>query len=311
MSDNKTYLEKADLSITNLTNEGGLLNPEQAKEFMEIAIEESTLLGQVTTKPMGGPTFEISKMGFTGRVLRGASEGTALPLGSRSKPELGKVNLSTKEFIAEARIPYGVVEDNVANGTFTDQAMQLLGKAVSRDMEDVVINGDTTSSTDPLDKLDGIIKQATTLVVNAGGIRLDKSTLKKIMMTMPSQFMDPAMVFFTSKNASIDYNDSLSNRNTALGDDKVVRLTEGEYNGHRVVWIPKFPENLGVGTNMTVVLFCHPKNITVGIQRDIRIETDRDISARELIIVATVRFDVKFAHEPAVVKATNVLASVG
>ena len=51
--------------------------------------------------------------------------------------------------------------------------------------------------------------------------------------------------------------------------------------------------------------------MTVGIQRDVRIETDRDISAREWIIVATVRFDAKFTHEPAVVKATEVLASAG
>lgn len=309
--DNKHYLEKADLSISNLTNEGGLLNAEQTKEFMEIAIESSVLLSDVTTKPMGGPTFELSKMGFTGRVLRAAAESTALPVGSRSKPELGKVTLTTKEFICEARIPYGVVEDNVANGSFVDYAMQLLGKAVARDMEDVVVNGDTTSSTDPLFLFDGIIKQATTSVFSAGGIRLDKSVLKKISQTISSQFMDPNMVFYTSKNASIDYGDSLSNRNTQLGDDKVVRATENEYNGHRIKWIPKFPENLGGGTNMTVVLFCLPKNITVGIQRDVRIETDRDISARELIVVGTVRFDVKYAHEPAVVKATNVLATAG
>jgi hypothetical protein len=42
------------------------------------------------------------------------------------------------------------------------------------------------------------------------------------------------------------------------------------------------------------------------VWRKIRIETDKDISAGELIIVATLRFDVKYAIEDAVVKAVNV-----
>ena len=38
----------------------------------------------------------------------------------------------------------------------------------------------------------------------------------------------------------------------------------------------------------------------------IRVETDKLISEGVLIIVATLRFDVKWGHEPAVVKAVNV-----
>lgn len=314
MASNQHYIEKADLSISNLTNEGGLLVAQQAKEFMEILIEESVILGMATTVPMVSPTFEISKMGFTSRVLRRASESTALPEGDRSKPELGKVQLTTHEFIAEARIPYGVVEDNVANGTFQDYAMRLLAKAVSRDMEEVVINGDTTNATDTyLATLDGIIKQITTQTVNANGLRLTKSQMKQAVQTLPSRFLraQKNLAFLTSKNATIDYIDSLANRQTPMGDSKVVDAAAGEYMGYPVVPIPMMPENLGGGTNTTVMLFADPKNIHVGIQREVRVETDRDISAREFIIVATVRFDVKWQHEPATVKVTNILASAG
>lgn len=311
MGHNVTYLEKADLSITNLTNEGGLLVPEQAKQFMEIAIVESVLLSMVTVKPMSGPTFELSKMGFTGRVLRGATENSALPLADRSKPELGKVLLQTVEFIAEARIPYGVVEDNVAQGTFVSYATQLLSKAVSRDMEDVVINGDTASADLLYKKMNGILKQITTQVVSAGGVRLTKSVLDTTAKTMPSQYFRGAknMALITSKNAAIDYASSIANRQTPLGDANLTKMAAGEYMGMPIVAIPLFPENLGGGLNMTDVIMVDPKNINVGIQREIRIETDKDISAREYIIVATVRFDVKLAHEPASVKVTNVLAT--
>lgn len=314
MASNQHYIEKADLSISNLTNEGGLLVQEQVKEFMEILIEESVIMGLATTISMAGPTYEISKMGFTSRVLRRAQESTALPEADRSKPELGKVLLSTHEFIAEARIPYGVVEDNVANGSFQDYAMRLLAKAVSRDMEEVLINGDTSNSSDIyLATMDGILKQVTDLTVNANGLRLSKSQMKQSVQTLPSRYLRATknLSFLTSKNAVIDYIDSLANRQTPLGDSKVVDAAAGEYMGYPVIPIPMMPENLGGSTNTTDMLFCDPKNINVGIQREIRIETARDITARQFIIVATVRFDVKWQHEPAVVKTTNILATAG
>lgn len=313
MASNQHYIEKADLSISNLTSEGGLLVQEQVKEFMEILIEESVILGLATTISMAGPTYEISKMGFTSRVLRRAQENTALPEADRSKPELGKVLLTTHEFIAEARIPYGVVEDNVANGSFQDYAMRLLAKAVARDMEEVVISGDTTSSDVYLATLDGILKQVSSLTIDAGGLRLSKSQMKQSVQKLPSRYLRATknLSFLTSKNATIDYIDSLANRQTPLGDSKVVDAAAGEYMGYPVVPIPMMPENLGGGTNTTDMLFCDPKNINVGIQREVRIETARDITARQFIIVATVRFDVKWQHEPAVVKTTNILATAG
>lgn len=308
---NQHFIQKAQISVADLTSSGGLLVAEQAKEFMEILIEESVAAGLATVVPMSSPTYEISKMGFTSRVLRGATEGVALTEADRVKPELGKVQLTSKEFIAEARIPYQVVEDNVANGSFVDYAMRLLAKAVARDMEDVIINGDTASSDTLYAKLDGILKQASTLVINAGGVRLTKGLLKQATQTLPSRFLrsQKNMVFMTSKNAALDYVDSLSNRATPLGDAKITQAAVGEYGGYPVTAIPMFPENLGVGTNMTSLLFVDPKNVHIGIQRDIRVETDRDISARELKIVTTMRFDVKFQHEPALVKVTNILAT--
>jgi HK97 family phage major capsid protein len=250
-------------------------------------------------------------MGFTGRVLRGATESSALGVADRAKPELGKVLLTTVEFIAEARIPYGVVEDNVAQGTFVDYATKLLAQAVSRDMEDVVVNGDTSSADLLYKKMNGILKQQTSYVVAAGGVKLTKSVFDTMVKTMPSQYFRGAksMAMMTSKNAAIDYVSSLANRQTPLGDASLVKMSAGEYMGLPVIPIPVFPENLGAGTNSTKVVLADPKNINVGIQREIRIETDKDISAREYIIVATVRFDVKWAHEPATVQATGVLAS--
>jgi hypothetical protein len=137
-----------------------------------------------------------------------------------------------------------------------------------------------------------------------------------MVQTLPSQYLraQKNLAFITSKNAAIDYADSLANRIGVMADNTLTGsliATPAEYAGYPVVPIPLWPENLGMGTDQTVVILGDPKNINVGIQRQVRVETDRDISAREFIVVATVRFAVDWAHEPASVKATGITASAG
>lgn len=311
--DNMHFTTKADLEVATLVSGGGYLVTEQSQKFMELLILASKFLQLITTKPMSGPSFEISKMGFTGTVLRGANENRALSVADRSRPEFQKVVLQTQEFIAEARIPYGVLEDNIEHGTFINSMQAMLSKAVSRDLEKMTIQGDTTSSDPLLAKMDGFLKQAATIVYNAGGVRLGKGILKVLMQLMPKQYFDPtAMGFFTGSNAAIDFADSVANRPTALGDSAFQKASIGSYMNVGVVSVPLFPQEIVVSAqNTTNVILCDPKNATIGIQREIRIETAKDISAREYIIVATLRADAKWAHEPAVAKATNVLASAG
>jgi len=57
------------------------------------------------------------------------------------------------------------------------------------------------------------------------------------------------------------------------------------------------------------VLLTNPKNIHVGIWRQIRIESAREISEGILKTVVTVRFDVKYADELGVAKAIRVRAA--
>lgn len=306
-----TFVQKADLALSELTTSGGVLTTEQARAFVEIAILESVLLGIITTKPMGAPSLELNKIGFTGRVLRGATENTALAVADRSKPELGRVTLTSKKLIADVRIPFDVVEDNIEQGNFVDHVKALLAKAVSRDLELLFVQGDTTSTDALLKQLDGVLKQATSYVYAAGGVKFTKTVLETMVKTMPAQYFvgAPKMAILTSKNAAIDYTSSVANRQTPAGDTALTKASTGEFMGMGIVPIPVFPENQGVGSNTTSALLVDPKNIHFGIQREITIMTQPDAPAQELIVVATLRADVKYAHEPAVVKATQLLAT--
>ena len=110
----------------------------------------------------------------------------------------------------------------------------------------------------------------------------------------------------TSVDADLDYRNTLADRATVAGDRLLESDTPVLHGGVPVQPVPLFPENLGVGNDQTAIVLCNPKNIHVGIWRQIRLESDRDISEGTLKIVATLRFDVKYAEEPGVAKAINV-----
>ena len=306
--DNRTVLEKADLALADLTTGGGLLQPAQAQKFIRILIDESVILKQGTVVPMKSPKQLIEKVRFAGRILRAGSEAAALPAGDRVRPDLSQVELDAQLFKAEVRLNNEVLEDSIERGQLRQTIMQLMAEAISRDMDEVIIRGDKTSVDTFLAKLDGILKQATSNVVDAQNQTLNKGVLRDMLKSMPSPFLrnKREMRFFTSVDATIDYRDSLADRATAAGDKALQEEVEVTYSGVPVVEVPLFPENLGVGGNLTDAILTDPKNVNIGIWRNIRVETDKLVSEGVLIIVATLRFDVRFAEETAVVKTVNI-----
>ena len=307
-TDNRTILQKADLALADLTAGGGILKPAQAQKFMRLLIKDSPLMRLATVVPMQSPKQQLSKIKFGSRVLRPGAEATALPLADRARPDLSQVELDAKLFKAEVRLSDEVLEDSIERGELRQTIMEMMAEAISRDMEEVLINGDTLSADPFLAVMDGALKQATSNVVDAGGAAISKNLLRDMLKTIPSEHLrdKKAMRFMTSVDADLDYRNTLAERATAVGD----RLLEGDtpvlYSGVPLQPIPLFPENLGAGSDQTVILLCNPKNIHVGIWRNIRVESARDISEGTLKIVATLRFDVKFADEPGVAKAINV-----
>jgi len=306
--DNRTILEKADLALADLTAGGGLLQPAQAQKFIRILIQESVVLKMATVVPMRSQKQLIEKIRFGGRILRAGSEATALAAGDRVKPDLGSVELDAQLFKAEVRLNNEVLEDSIERGALRQTIMQLMGDSISRDMDEVIVQGDTASGDSFLAKLDGVLKQATSNVVDAASATTNKTIFKDMLKAMPSEFLRnrKQLRYMTSVDSEIDYRDSLAERATVVGDKFLEQDAPVAYSGIPVVDVPLFPENLGAGNDSTNVLLTDPKNVNVGIWRNIRLETDKDISEGVLIIVATMRFDVKYAEETAAVKAINV-----
>jgi len=306
--DNLTLLQKADLALGELTTDGGVLQPAQARRFIRLMIKAAELLPMTTFIPMRAQKQLLEKTRFGERILRAGVSGEALAVQDRSKPDLSKTELDAKLFKAEVRLNDEILEDNIERQGFRDTILDMMAEALARDVDDVLINGDLTNPDPFFAQFDGLLAATTSNVVAAGNINLQKSILKAMIQAMPTEYMrDRArMRFLTSVNAEVDIRDLYADRATGVGDTNLLNMNQIRYSGIPVAPISMFPEDLGVGGDETNVIFCNPKNINVGWWRTMRMATQRDVPAGTLAIVATMRFDFKYTEETASVKATQV-----
>ncbi len=304
ITENRTILRKAQLAVGDLTTDGGLLVPRQSARFIRVLIKQSRLLQDVFVRPMGSPKELIETIRFGSRVLRPGVEGVALPEGDRVKPDLTKKELDAKLFKAEAPITDEVFEDNIERTALRNTLMQILSDAVSRDMEEVIINGDTASIDAFLAQFDGVLKQTTSNVVDATSSTLTKSVLKDTWKAMPKEFrrLKDRMRFYTNSDAVTDYADSVSDRATGAGDQALQQNVDQRYTGVPVVPVSLYPELTSGPDVLTQMTLTDPMNIRVGIHRAIRMEVDRDVRAGITFLVVTMRMDVKLVTEEATVK---------
>jgi hypothetical protein len=147
------------------------------------------------------------------------------------------------------RLSDEVLEDSIERGELRQTMMEMIADAISRDMEEVLVSGDTASADPFLATMDGVLKQATSHVVDAAAAPISKDLLRDLVKTLPSEYLrdKSAMRYLTSVDADLDYRNTLAERATAVGD----KFLEGDapvlYSGVPVQPIPLFPENLGAG----------------------------------------------------------------
>ena len=308
-TDNRELIQKADFRLAQLAP-GGLLNAEQLDRFIRLAIDQAVVMPDMERIMMKSPTQERNKIRYGSRALRGGSEAVALPTSERSRPDTSKITLSAQLVKAETRISYEALEDSIEQDRFEDTVRAAMADRISLDLEELAFNGDTTSSDSLLAVLDGFIKQATSNVVPAGSAAISRDLLKDMLKTMPSEFRRDkrSMVYYTADESVIDYHELYVTRETALGDRHADSGQTAGFEGIPVKGVPVFPVNLGAGTNETVSLLLDPRNMLFGVWREMRVDTDKDVSAGEWLIVVTARVDFKFGHEPAVVQGTEITA---
>lgn len=314
----KEILAKADMALADLAS-AGLMLPEQSNNFIRILMQDTAFLDDVRLINMSRPKMTVNKLALNNRALRIANQGTisspltgeegtrALARADRTKVTTSKVELDTFEVIAEVNLPYEVLEDNIEGGQidntrFQATVLEQLAGRIRIDIEDILLNGDTGSLDTYLAERDGILVQTVSNIVNNGGAALDAVTFNEMIQTLPDKFkrVMNRYKFYVSHNKALQYMMQVAQRQTGLGDSVLV-------GGNGVNFAPfGVPMKGAASMPSGNALFLDPSNILFGVQRNMRMEFDRDTRERVLIIVFTMRFDFKLEQEDMVVKAINI-----
>lgn len=149
MNQNKRIIDKAGETITTSVVASGLLQPSQAKKFLQQTFDATPLIGAIRHVMKTEKKGEIDKIGIGRRLLRKKKENT--DDGYRAKPEFGIIKYSTEA----VRLPWEITEEtlreNIEGQNFEKVTTDLMTKQVGCDTEDLLMNGDEAVSADDPD----------------------------------------------------------------------------------------------------------------------------------------------------------------
>ena len=171
-SSNRTIIQKAAIETASLSS--GLLNPEQARKFIQQTFDATNLNQLVRHEMRTAKSGEIDKIGIARRILRKKTENH--DDGYRAGVETSQIEYAT----TAVRLPWEITEEtlreNIEGQTLETIITSLMTTQLGVDMEDLYLNGDedTESTVQDYDFLkinDGWIKQ-----ISEGGHIYDASS---------------------------------------------------------------------------------------------------------------------------------------
>lgn len=276
---------------------GGLLNPEQSARFLDYMFD-ATVIGKVArTVRMKSDTTEIDRMGVGEKLMKLATEGDNTN-SANAAVTFSKISLTTKKLRLDWELSTESLEDNIEGADLEDHIARLMATQAGNDIEDVVLNGNTSLSSDQLYKaFDGVVKKAKAdaHVVDAGGANISRAVFNSALKALPRKYKQRRtdLRFLAGSNLIQDYLYSASQ----LGDygsanpqdiaSSVIRGTQPGLGGPAgfvapfafgipIVEVPLLSEtqdgtySAASGSHGDVHL-TFPNNVVIGIKRDVTV----------------------------------------
>jgi hypothetical protein len=137
---------------------GGILNPEQARRFIDYVWDATVLAQDGRRVTMRANTIELEKVNVGERVIRSAAQ--ALGEYTNAGATFTKVELTTKKIRLDWEVSTEALEDNIEGAALEDHLVRLMTNSFGNDLEDLAINGN--GGIDPfLGIMNGFVNQVT------------------------------------------------------------------------------------------------------------------------------------------------------
>jgi len=264
-------------------------------------VDQSVLMQNSRVVRMRTPSMDIDKVSVGTRLMRKATEATND--GANAAVTFSKVSLTSVKLRLDWEMSTESLEDNIEGASLEDHLAQIMARQTANDLDDLLINGNSSSSNALLKALDGFVKLALggATVVDEGGNNISRSTYDRVLRNMPSKYLQRRneLRFFTGSGVVQDTNFSLQNPNSAtaatagapapgstIGEQAfltgAMRANGGAGStglapfGIGLVEVPLMPETVtgdysGAAGSHGYVELTFPNNKVVGIHRDITV----------------------------------------
>ena len=219
MATQEEILAKADEVTTSVVGNqsGGLLKPAQSNRFIDFVVDQSNLMRNARVVRMRTPQMEIDKLSIGTRLLAKATE--ASDTGANAAVTFTKVSLSSVKLRLDWELSTESLEDNIEGASLEDHIAQVMARQTANDMDDLLINGNTSSANGLLKALDGYVKLALAggRVVDEAGNNISRATYDRVLRTMPTKYLQKRneLRFFSGPGIVQDTSFSLQNPNSA------------------------------------------------------------------------------------------------
>lgn len=308
----------ADLAVSNLTSGGGKLQDDQADTFYRKVIDRPGLIGDIRNVQMNSDTMNINKIGLGSMILKAAPTGTApylvdgvgetygnnrnLASADRFAPTFEQVQLTVKEYMAEIHLTDDVMENNLEKDNVENVILDLASTRLANDLEVALISSDTSDGAlaAVLQLQNGVLKRVTTNVVDAQNSSINLDIFADLQTAVPTKYMNnlSAMKYYVHNHKELAWRQALAARGTSLGDATLTGTRAVPALGVDLQKVAQMPTDK--------ILFTDPKNIIMGIQRNMRLETERYPRARMTAFIFTLKIGFQLEQEDATAKAINV-----
>jgi hypothetical protein len=282
-------LEKVITTTTVGSGGGGLLAPAQADRFIDYMWDQTVLGKDARTVRLRANTAELDKIGVGQRIMRVATE--AVDDHVNVGVTFSKISITTTKLRLDWELSSESLEDNLEGEALEDHIARLMATQAGNDLEDVAINGDTTSADPLLKAFDGWKKQANAAghVVDAAGATLGKAVFNTALKAMPRYYKQRRnqLRFYAGSNLIQDYIYALVNTGPAdiqpgliRGDGLGVNGAPGNSYpfafGIPVVEVPMFSETLsgdysGATGDHGYLELTFPQNRIWAVKREIQV----------------------------------------
>jgi len=281
-------------ALTTTTGADAILNAEQSDQFINLVVNQSTMLQECDVRRVDGPSGEFTKMDLTTPITEKATEGEAAANVTTHYPSFTKVEYSTVKVRSAIDITSEFIEDNIAKTNGRTQIMTAFADRISTDLEMLAIEGDSslgssTAEQKLLRSCDGwhVLTDSSTGThqFDAGVKRVNMKMLAEMFSRLPSRYKKNRRNFrwICSPRVLEDFLYTVSGRSTDAGD----AVYRGEPTfaplGVKFMEVPLIPEDLtlsGTGSTGSFIWLADPKNFIWVIQRKFQMERERVPSAK-------------------------------